>query len=247
MLGGAQPQALTALAETLGVAPARLAIHRNTALGTLVSALALSFPAVRAIVGADFFEAAAHGFVVTHLPTRACLNDYGRDFACFLAQFPAAAALTYLADVARLEWAVNRALHAPEATPLALDALAALDPARMPGVSFVAHPALTVLRLETPADAIWRAVLDQDETAMAALNITTGPVWLLIERSVSGVQVRRLSAGSGPLTERLCAGEPLQRTLDALDGSDAPAAAFEAVLAEHLAAGRFTGWIEPGV
>ena len=44
------------VAAALGVAPARLAIYRNTALGTLTSALALSFPAVRPIVGADFLR-----------------------------------------------------------------------------------------------------------------------------------------------------------------------------------------------
>ena len=45
-------------------------------------------------------------------------------FPEFLARFPPAASLAYIADVARLEWAVNRALHAPDAAPLDVARLA---------------------------------------------------------------------------------------------------------------------------
>ena len=147
------------LAAELGVDPLLLAIHRNTASATLTAALALNFPAVRAIVGADFFEAAAGEFLRTRAPASACLNDYGDEFPRFLAQFAPAASLSYLADVARLEWAVSRALHAADAPALELGSLAALAPERMPFVSFAVHPAMSVLHLESPADAIWRAVL----------------------------------------------------------------------------------------
>jgi hypothetical protein len=228
------PRALSALADQLGVESSLLAIYRNTALSTLTAALGLSFPAVKQLVGAEFFEAAAREFISTHAPERACLNDYGADFPLFLAQFPPAASVGYLADVARLEWAVNRALHAPDVPPLQLDALGRLDANLMPQVSFVAHPAVSVLRLAMPADAIWRSVLERDEAAMAAVDLACGPIWLLIERNAEGVQVRRLTAVSGRFSERLCAGEPLQTALQG-DG-------LAGVLAEHLAAGRFTSW-----
>jgi hypothetical protein len=245
LLDGARPQALSELARELEVEPALLAIHRHTGLGTLCGALALSFPAVRQLVGADFFEAAAREFIAAQAPTQACLNDYGQQFPQFLAQFPPAAALSYLADVARLEWAVARALHAPDApdaAPLALSTLAALDAALMPRVRFAAHPALAVLALASPADAIWRAVLAQDEAAMAALDPTAGPVWLLIERGADGVQVRRLSALGGAFTGRLCAGESLERALEGAAGDGLIDEPLDALLAEHLASGRFTSW-----
>lgn len=242
LLDSARPQILSEVAHELGIEPSLLAIYRNTALRTLTAALGLSFPAVRQLVGEDFFEGAAREFIGMHAPARAYLNDYGQEFPRFLAQFPPAASLSYLADVARLEWAVNRALHAPDASPLALSSLAALNSALMPLVSFVPHPAVSVLRLETPADAIWRAVLDQDDAAMAALDVTAGPVWLLIERNADGVQVRRLTALSGRFTERLCAGDPLQRALEDSAAEAVPVEALDAVLAEHLASGRFTRW-----
>lgn len=225
------------LAAELGVDPLLLAIHRNTASATLTAALALNFPAVRAIVGADFFEAAAGEFLRTRAPASACLNDYGDEFPPFLAQFAPAASLNYLADVARLEWAVSRALHAADEPALELGSLAALAPERMPFVSFEVHPAMSVLHLESPADAIWRAVLSADDAAMAALE-TTAEVWLLVARAADGVQVQRLDASLGAFAQRLCAGDCLQA---ALDGSLAPGE-LQTALAEHLASGRLTGW-----
>ena len=212
----------------------RLAIYRNTCMSALVNALRLSFPAVQRLVGADFFEAAAQQFIRASLPTSAYLNDYGADFPGFLSHFTPAAGLVYLGDVARLEWAVNRALHAGAAPRLDLTGLAGLDEAALSRVSFTAHPAVTLLRLESPADAIWRSVLEQDDAAMAAIDLTGGPVHLLVERDAAGVQVRRLGAAAWEFTAQLCAGRPLYAVLAA--GRHAMADAW---LAEHLAAGRF--------
>jgi hypothetical protein len=212
----------------------RLAIYRNTALGTLVNALRLSFPAVQRLVGAEFFEAGAREFICRNPPASAYLNDYGADFPGFLAAYPPAAALAYLGEVAQLEWAVNRALHAGDVARLDLGRLAALDESALSLVSFSAHPGLSLLRLEFPADAIWRAVLEQNDAAMAAIDLTEGPVHLLIERNAAGVQVRRLSAAAWDFTAQLRAGRPLSAVL--ADGADGEVAAW---LAEHLALGRF--------
>jgi hypothetical protein len=213
--------------------PLLLGIHRNTCVATLTNALSLTFPAVQRLVGAGFFEAAAQEFIRSHPPASAYLNDYGREFPQFLAQFPHAAGLAYLADVARLEWAVSCALHAADASPLDLTLLAGLDPAQMAAVRFVPHPAVAAIGLDTPADAIWRAVLDQDHAAMHAIDAASGPVWLLIERDTQGVQVRRMDSTAWVLTQRLFAGEPLHAALED-EG-------LEAVLADHLASGRFIG------
>jgi hypothetical protein len=212
----------------------RLAIYRHTGVSTLVNALRLSFPAVQRLVGAEFFEGAAREFIRHHPPASAYLNDYGAGFAEFLHSFAPAVALVYLSNVAQLEWAVNRAMHAADVPGLQLARLAALDQAALSRVSFTAHPALSLLRLQFPADTIWRAVLDQDAAAMAAIDLHAGPVHLLIERDASGVQLRRLNAARWQFSARVCVGTPLHSLLE--DGPDADLSAW---LAEHLALGRF--------
>src|SRR5215469_18152462 len=141
-----------------GLAPAaRLAIYRNTVIASLTTALRLSYPAVHRLVGAAFFDSAAHLFLAARPPRGACLDDYDPGFADFLAGFAPAAAIPYLAGVARLDWAVNRALHAPDADGLDPASLAAIATAGEPRLRFVPHPSVGLVRAEHPVDAIWRA------------------------------------------------------------------------------------------
>ena len=130
----------------------RLGIYRNTASSVLATALHLSFPAVRYLVGPEFFEGAARLFAADAPPASAWLDEYGADFPEFLAQLPQAAALAYLPDVARLEWQFNLVLHAPDAQPLALASLAQLKEIELAQLRFAPHPAARLLRCEFPAD-----------------------------------------------------------------------------------------------
>lgn len=217
-----------------GLAPEqRLNIYRNTMLGTLVNALRLSFPAVHALVGADFFAGAAQVFVREQPARSADLNAYGAEFADFLQRFEPAATLAYLPDVARLEWAVNRALHAADAQPLDPSALAALAPADHDRVCFVAHPSISLLRSRYPVDAIWSAVLEHDDAAMAAIDLGDGPAHLLVQRLDERVDVARLDDGAWRVAAALLGGQPLR---DALAATQMPDGA--ALLAEHLVAGH---------
>jgi uncharacterized protein len=218
-----------------GIAGAdRLNICRNTFVGSLTNALRLAYPAIHRLVGAEFFESAARIFIEAQPPRGAYLDAYGAEFPEFLAGFPSAASLAYLPGVARLEWAVNRALHAVDVEALDLSRLAALDPADHGRVVFQSHPSVSLVRADHPVDAIWRAVLAQDDAAMAAIDIGAGAVWLLVERQESGVEVRRLSEPEWRFAAELCASRPLQAAIAAAPETDAAI-----LLADHLAAGRF--------
>lgn len=119
----------------------RVGIYRNTSTATLVAALRLSYPAVQALVGPEFFEGTARLFIEAEPPRSAWLDAYGEGYPVFLARLPEAAAIPYVPDVARLDWAVNSVLHAPDAMPLDLGRLAELDMAVAGEICFVAHPA----------------------------------------------------------------------------------------------------------
>jgi hypothetical protein len=216
-----------------GLAAERLAIYRNTCVTTLVNALQLNFPAVRQLVGDEFFEGTARQFMAIHPPASAYLNDYGEHFAAFLADFAPAAAITYLADVARLEWAVSRVLHAPDEVSLDLNRLTTLDPQNLSRLRFRPRAAVNALCLTAPADTIWRAVLAQDDKAMAAIAFGSEPVYLLIERIDEALSVQRLPPAEGRFIAALVTGQTLAAAIDAA-GTDS-----EVLLAGHLRAGRF--------
>jgi putative DNA-binding protein len=218
-----------------GIEPAaRLKVYRSTFLASLTAALRLSYPAVHRLVGEAFFEGVAQIFVAERPPRSAYLDEYGADFAEFLARFPPAASVPYLADVARLEWAVNRALHAPDTEPLDLARLAALAAEDAARLCLVPQPSVGLLRTDYPADAIWRAVLDRDDRALSAIDLAAGPAWLLVERVETGVEVLRMSEPEWRFMVALCWGRALEAALDASPHIDAPP-----LLASHLAAGRF--------
>jgi hypothetical protein len=222
------------LADGLASA-ARLAIHRNNFLVTVTKALRLSFPAVDRLVGTAFFDSAARTFIAEHPPRSAWLDEYGARFPEFLANFAPAASLAYLPGVARLEWAVSRALHAADADPLDLARLAAIDLRQHGRIAFAPHPSVGLVRAEHPVDAIWRSVLAADDAAMAAIDLGAGPVWLIVQRFDTGLDVRRLGGDAEwCFTAALCTGRPLQEAIDA-----APEADAAVVLADHLAAGLF--------
>jgi hypothetical protein len=220
-----------------GIAPDRLDIYRNTVMLTLTKALRLCYPAVGKLVGEEFFGAAAEVFVASHLPRAAYLDQYGGDFPEFLSDFESAATLPYLADVARLEWAVNGALRAPDAGPLDLQALAKTATNGASQVRLIPHPSVRWLRVSHPADVIWRAVLDGDDRALAAIDLDTGVAHLLVEKGASGVAAHRLDEVSWRFGERLSQGEFLQAAIETTPGIDATRA-----LAEHLALGRFVAF-----
>ena len=221
-----------------GLAPGRrIAVYRNTFEGNLVNALRLSYPAVHRLVGTEFFEGAARLFAQKQPPRTAYLDEYGAAFPEFLAHFPPAASLAYLPDVARLEWAVTRALHAPDAAPLDAPHLAKLDPADHERICFVADPSVTLVSAGSPVDAIWRAVLARDDMALGAINLAAGPVWLLVQRHATGVVVTRMEERVWRFSAALFAGQSMGAVLAHSKDTDT-----STWLAEHITAGRFVGY-----
>jgi hypothetical protein len=216
----------------------RFNIYRNNVAITLVAALRLAYPAVDKLVGQDFFDGAARAFIGQYPPRTACLDYYGDDFPDFLATFPPAAALAYLADVARLEWTANMVLHAPDAPALRPDALTDLAAGEHDRVRFVPHPSVRLLAVRYPADAIWRAVLDGDAVALGGIAIKIEPRWLIVQRQASGVVVARLDEDEATWSNLLFSGAALGEIMP-----DEESARFVALLADHLAGGRFAGFV----
>jgi hypothetical protein len=235
---GLLDNANTTVADTLGdaLAPAdRLSIYRNTSRTALTNALRLNFPAVQRLVGEDFFAAAADTFITREPPGTAWLDLYGDGFPEFLQNFAPAAALVYLPDVAQLERAVGRALHAVDAEPLEHSQLLDIEPSVQGRVCFAPHPSVSLVFSPYPVDVIWRAVLARDDAALAAIDLSAGAVRLLVERRAGEVEVTRMDERQWKFVEALFAGHSLSVALAVADDPDAAA-----WLAAHLAAGHFS-------
>jgi hypothetical protein len=219
-----------------GIAPeARVAIYRHHVLTTLTDALATTYPVVCRLVDRRFFGYAADRFIRDHPPASPCLFEYGASLADFLAGFEPCRHLPYLPDVARLEWAMNVALHAADASVITAAAVGALTPQAFAASAFRLHPSLTILESPWPVDAIWRA--SQPGAADAPVDLDAGGARLQVWRSGDDVLFRRLTSAAAALRESIAAGLRFADAAEAalaLDPSTDLAALIRDLLDEQL-------------
>jgi hypothetical protein len=224
-----------------GLTPgARVQIYWNHVFSTLTDVLETTFPVVCRLVDRRFFGFAADRYVRSHPPTGPCLFEYGETFPGFIASFPPCAGHPYLADVARLEWAVNAAAHAEDRTPLAPAALEAVAPEDAGRLVLRLEPSASWLRSPWPLDRIWRAN-QPDADPDATVDLAAGGVTLEIRRGPDdAVTMRPLATGEFAFRAALGAGATLGVAADAGTAAD-PGFDLPAALRALLDEGLLTG------
>lgn len=230
--GAAAPSAFVA-ADAIDAAD-RLSIHRNNVMGSLIEVLADTFEAVARHCGAHNFEAAAGAFIRRQPPARAQLSHFGAGFPAFLDDYaPARRDLPFLADLARLEWALNEAYFAAEAAPLSADRLAALPQTRLGEVHLRLHPATRRVASAHPIYGLWRK-----EAATAA--VPGGGGYVLVVRPDAAVEAVPITAGDHAFLAAIDKGAPLGAAVEA--GSDVDDGFdVQTALGNHLVRGTFCG------
>ena len=192
-----------------GLPPAaRLAIYRHHVGETLTGLLKDVYPVVCRLVDARFFAYAADRFIAAHPPKSPCLFEYGDTFADFLERFAPCRHLPYLPDVARLEWAMSRAHHADDLTPLDPRLLGEVSGDDLERLTFRVHPSVALLTSRWAVDRIWRAnQADADPNATVHLD---GPAASLqVWRHDDDVVFRALSAEAFAFHRALAEGRAL--------------------------------------
>ncbi len=216
-----------------GLAPsARLAVYRHHVVASLTAALQATFPVVVRLVDARFFAYAADRYVRAEPPAGPCLFEYGATFPDFLAAFPPSRGLVYLPDVARLEWAMNAALHAPDAPPLTAGALRALPPDAHARLAPGLHPSVTLLESPWPVDRIWHANQPGAEPD-ARVDLDAGGVRLQIWRLGDEVVFRALTPAALAFRRALARERALAAAAAAALDAD-PAADLAALVRDAL-------------
>ena len=218
-----------------------LQAYRVNADALAERALAAAFPTVQALVGATDFARLAREHWRLEPPERGDLGTWGSSFAAALERHRAFAAYPYLADCARLDWAVHVCERAADA---ALDAgsLAVLqsgDPARL---RLLPLPGTALLRSSWPIVTIraaHAAVEPHLEDARIAIAQRRGESALVV-RTGWRAAVQPLDEAGAAWMEQLLAGHTLDIALEQLgDRFD-----FAAWLAQALAGGWLLGATE---
>lgn len=178
----------------------RFAIYRNNMTVSLIDALGSIFPAVKRLVGDDFFRDMARVYLTENPPRSPLMFEYGDDFAAFLGRFEPVSKLLYLPDIARLERAWLDAYHAADASPLPPESLGAIPPDRLGEVTFTPHPAARIVESRYAAVSIFSA--SREERPLDNIR-PLEPEDALITRPHYDVQVRQLPPGAAMFFQAL--------------------------------------------
>jgi hypothetical protein len=112
-----------------------------------------AYPVIAALLGSDNFELLARDLWHRHPPTQGDLACWGGDLATWLVGRESLVDVPYLADVARVEWAMHRAATWPDATvdTASFARLSTEDPA---GLSLALAPGTTLIDSGFPVVAL---------------------------------------------------------------------------------------------
>lgn len=207
-----------------------LAVYRHAYRARLLEALSDDFSAVATVLGERGFARLVDRFTRAHPPQDATLNAYGRLFAPWLAR-ARVVRRTPLAELARLEWALVEALHAPLATGVSGEALAAITPHAWGTIRLRPAPSLRVVVGRYNTDAVFTAV----QRKQTPPSFSRQPGGVAIIRRAEGLRRVPLDALEARVLTTLIADATL-------------ADALAHIPARHLAAIRdsFTRWVAQG-
>ena len=188
-------------------------VYRNNVFESLTNALKAVYPVTERLVGGGFFRYAAASYIPAHRPASGNLHDFGGNFAAFLADFPPARELTYLPDVARLEWAMQESFHAGVGQSLALQTLSSIPAEQYGNLKFRLSPSARLLASAYPVLRIWQA--NQPGSADDQnISLEEGGVKLLVIRRQE-IEILPLGDGDYSLLSAFAAGARLAQAAGA--------------------------------
>jgi len=171
----------------------RFAVHRNNVVVGVINALAERFPVVSRLVGDEFFRAMARLYATMRPPASPLMMLYGETFPEFIDAFAPAAALPYLGDIARLEYARGRAYHAADAVPASPQIFTPLPAAKLGHLRVLLHPSASIIASAHPIVSIWEVNNDPDHAVPIAPWAAEAA---LVARPHADVEVHRLQLGT---------------------------------------------------
>jgi hypothetical protein len=223
----------------------RLGIYRRTIRTNYRNALGATYPVVRRVVGAPLFDGAVDAYVEAHPSRSGDLNEFGATFGEFLGAYEPASRLSYLPDVARLEWAIDEASRAADSSTSpddVLRALAALPPERLPALRLRMAPSCRLIASSFPVLRIWQ-VNQRGHVGDLRVDFDAMPDRLRIRREPGGVSLDRITPGELAWLAALMDGAALAATIA---GAQAADVTFDLGTALHrfIGDGTITGTID---
>jgi hypothetical protein len=208
-----------ALAAGQPSAGARLGVYRNNLREGFVKALAVEFPVLEKLVGAEFFRHTALEFQLQHPSRSGDLTHIGAPFADFLRARFGDGDFAWMPDVAELEWALECVANAPDHPAIEPGSLAGIPVPRYQDLVFEPNPATRLVESRFPIVSIWQT--NQPGVEPQTVNLEAGGDQVLVRRRGGGLEFVRLAPADFSFARMLARGTPLGLATDASLAIDA--------------------------
>ncbi|WP_175924232.1 DNA-binding domain-containing protein [Burkholderia latens] len=226
---------LASLAGDLAKNRSRIARYRANLRRTWHRALVSAYPVVRSLLGDEFFLTLAREYGTADPSQSSDLNRFGARLAELLEAWPPTATVRYLADVARLEWAVHRAHFAADTVEQPPEKWMNVPVDALENCSVQMHPAVHLLHTSTRAADRWFAFRSYGEKPV--LCDADWPQWMVITRPRWIPEVVAISEEAFMMLRELRDGATIGEARRAVLSSDGN---FELE-------GNWQQWIEDGI
>ncbi|MFZ9708972.1 MAG: DUF692 family multinuclear iron-containing protein [Steroidobacteraceae bacterium] len=196
-----------------------LAIYHHHRLANFSQALALAFPVLERLVGEAFFRQLAADHQRRQPSRSGDLHPCGASFATTLRERWADGEYAYLADIAALEWAWQRAFVADETEPTTAEDFAAIPSETWPALRFEFHPSLSLIESRWPIFTIWENHRDRSREP-PVVRLDAGGENVRVAREQGRVTVRRCTESEFVWLRALQAGQTLDEAFVAASRID---------------------------
>ena len=193
----------------------RLHVYHHAYRARLVEVLLDDYPSVAHAIGESAFETLCHAYVQKHPSRSPNLNHFGRHMPALLRAQKTQPVRRFLADLAELEWAMVDAIHAPDASVLSLQELAAIPPEQWEGALLPKSDSLRLLSFAYPVNAYLQALRDGKAPAIPEREPSATAVY----RNGKRIWRMDLTPEMAGVLANLFAGKTLGEALSTLEAS----------------------------
>jgi len=192
----------------------RLDVYASMYFVRIHDVLRDEFPRTAAVLGGEAFHGLVTDYLVACPPRHPSLREAGDRLAEFLATHALSSARPWLPELARLERARAEVFDGPDAMPIAIADLRAVDPGRFGALRLRLVPSHRLLTNRFAIAATWRAGdgASDDGAPAPPAEAETLIVWrrddVVYHRPADGDEagwLRRLAGANGALFGELCA------------------------------------------
>ena len=166
-------------------------VYRNNMRYSLADSLGATYPAIKALVGDEFFNWLAGQYLSQHPSRSGDLHEFGGHLSETLEQMEEVNKLPYLADLARLEWHYHEVFHEADANPIGIEVLAGVPQDQLGELRLTLHPATRLLQSDYPLLDIWNLAIHRTSEDQA-IDLQSGGESLAVTRRNLEMQFHRV-------------------------------------------------------